>query len=106
MHTYVALHEVKPLEGCTLDPISIQGAFVRSYVLASSAQDARAKIGDALSASRFEVLHEQWLAKDDDVEWDDIDEEEIDAYCDEAATTGEVVFGPFHTWPAHGPAEQ
>ena len=55
-HVFVTLIEVRPLDGCELDPGEFEGAAVRCYLPAPDESHARALLLDTLKQDRFALV--------------------------------------------------
>jgi hypothetical protein len=95
---FVALVEVKPLNGCELDPHEIEGACVRCYVSAETESSAIEAIKSALSELCFKVETIEWCVNDAEVEWEDPSSPEGRNLVDAANRLGDVQFGEFYAW--------
>ncbi len=100
---YVSLIEVKPLNGCELDPDEINGAFLRCYVSANNQQNAIAKIKDALAKDFFDVVNIEWCVDNELTEWDNPNNQEGEKYIKKALSSGGVVYSEFHVWNHDAP---
>lgn len=103
VHIYVALIEVRPLEGCSIDPIEYAGAAVRCYIPATDEASARSLLMLTLTEDRFELIEEEFFVREDLVEWEKPDSEEAEAAIFEAISTGEVVYSNFMGWDHDDP---
>ena len=76
MTVFVALVELRPSEGCELNPAEISGAAVRCYVEAASRTDALGRLRSAFEEDRFLLQEVEWCVADDEVEWETPDDTE------------------------------
>lgn len=96
---YVALVEVKPLDGCELDPLLYGGAVVRCYVAAETEKEAVGSIAADLRDMHFELESLDWCVDDATVEWETPNDPTAASLKSEARASEEVIFGEFHAWP-------
>ncbi len=96
--TYVALLELRPLEGCVLDPKETAGAFVRCYVTAISEDEALQKVYEAINEDSFSVEKVEWCVDSSQVEWDNPDDAEAMSCLRQAENSGDVIYGRFDSW--------
>lgn len=97
-HIFVAFIEVKPLPGCELDPKEFAGAALRCYVSATSAEVALSEVGKALAEDHFELTEVHWCVADDQTEWEEPEDEEAEAFVEQALETRDVVYGRIDAW--------
>ena len=96
---FVALIEIRPLAGSQLNDKSIGGAAVRCYIPAGDESEARQRLAAMLEADRLELIEIEFCHPYDSPDWEKDDDGTGDAAAKEAISTGQVVFGTFHTWP-------
>jgi hypothetical protein len=102
-HIFVALIEVRPLEGCEIDPTEYDGAAVRCYIPAVDEISARALLSDTLSDDRFELVEEEFFVRHDLMEWQHPDSADAAKAVAEATDTGFVVYSEFRAWDHSDP---
>ena len=102
-HIFVALVEVRPLEGCEINPAEYDGAVVRCYIPAVDEISARTLLLDTLSRARFELIEEEFFVRDDLVEWESPENEDALMAIAEASDTGFVVYSEFRAWDHSDP---
>lgn len=102
-HIFTALIEVRPLEGCEIDPDEYDGAAVRCYIPAVDEISARALLSESLNQDRFELVEEEFFVRDDLVAWEFPDNADAAKAVAEAEETGQVVYSEFRAWDYHDP---
>ena len=102
-HVFVALIEVRPLDGCELDPSEYEGAAVRCYIPATNENIARALLSKTLKRDRFELVEEEFFVREDKVEWENPESPAAKRATAEAITSGFVVYSEFHAWGFDAP---
>ena len=95
---FVALVEIRPTDGCALNPADVAGGMVRCYVSATTAAKAENRVRESLTQDLFSVVEVEWCVDDATTDWEKPDNTEGEAYADEARQSGDVVYGEFHTW--------
>jgi hypothetical protein len=100
---FLSLIEIRPLEGCELDPEEIAGAFVRVYVPAPSKDVALTLVKKTLAEMAMQLIDVQWCCPFDEVEWENPDDQVDKDHVAEAAKTGEIAFDDFHVWGHDAP---
>ena len=95
---FVSVIEVRPLEGCELDPVEFNGACVRVYIAAANESEARSTLDDALREHHFELMGMDFIVQENLVEW----ENPHDALANEsiagARESKGMVFSDFRAW--------
>ena len=95
---FVTLVELRPLQGCELNPDEFAGAMTRGYVMARSLREAVDRFETALTLLKFELSDMDWCGKADVIDWEEDDAPDDRNLKAEAAQSGEVVFGTFSAW--------
>ena len=95
---FIALIEVRPLEGCQLDPKEYLGAAVRLYIPAESEDSAQNEMLLSLTENRFELTEMEFLVAQDEVEWENPNEQTHNQLSKEALDCDEVIYGNFIGW--------
>lgn len=98
MPVYVTLVELKPREGCELEPSEFAGAMTRGYVAADGIKEAIARFESAVELLKFDLVEMEWCGRAEAVDWEDADDESGSDLAAEAEQTGQVVFGKFAAW--------
>lgn len=97
-HIFIALIEVRPLEGCEIDPTKYDGAAVRCYIPAPDETSARTLLRDTLDQDSFQLIEEEFFVRNDLVEWEHPGNEDAKTAMAEASKTGRVVYSEFRAW--------
>jgi hypothetical protein len=97
-HIFVALIEVRPLEGCEIDPTLYDGAAVRCYIPAADEITARTLLRTTLDQDCFQLVEEEFFVRDDLVEWEHPENDDARTAVAEASKTGLVVYSEFRAW--------
>ena len=95
---FVALVELRPLEGCLLDPRSIAGAWVRCYVSAPTKDLAIAKLHHSFQENHFDLVETEWCVNESEVEWEKPDDSIGKGIISAARQNDDVAYGEFHVW--------
>jgi hypothetical protein len=97
-HIFVALIEVRPLDGCEIDPTEYDGAAVRCYIPAADEISARTLLMNTLVQDRFQLVEEEFFVRNDLVEWEHSENKDAGTAIAEASKTGLVVYSEFRAW--------
>ncbi|REJ68421.1 MAG: hypothetical protein DWQ31_08345 [Planctomycetota bacterium] len=100
---FVILAELRPLEGCEIDPCEVAGAAVRFYICGRSAEAANRKLSEWVVENHFEIVEIDWCVDEANVEWEYPDDKIAEELISEARNSGDVVYGEFHAWRHDAP---
>ncbi|KGJ88216.1 hypothetical protein [Colwellia psychrerythraea] len=100
---FIALVDLKPLQGCDIDPEEYNGVAVRCYIPAENEKNARSLFIKVLEECKFELIEEEFFVQEDLVEWENPDSEEATTHIQEARDTMDVVFSEFSGWDHDDP---
>jgi len=95
---FIALIEVKPLDGCQIDPGEYEGAVVRLYIPTLDCLSAIELIKKTLKVDLFKLVEIEMLADDECVDWENPDDETAIELKKEALELNEIVYGEFNGW--------
>lgn len=95
---FIALIEVKPLDGCQIDPSEYEGAAVRLYVPSLNFFSAIELIKKTIKEDLFKLIEIEMLADDECVDWENPDDDTAIELKKEAIKLNEIVYGEFNGW--------
>lgn len=95
---YIGIIEVKPLQGCQLDPAQYDGAAVRVYIPAESFFKAQDVLTKSLTDNLFELIEIEMLVENNCVDWSNPNDEDAEQLLDEALECNEIIYGEFNAW--------
>lgn len=98
MPVFVSVIEVRPLEGCELDPVEFNGACVRVYIPATNESEARSALDDALRAHHFELIEMDFIVQENLVDWENPRDALANECMEEVRKSNAVVFSDFRAW--------
>lgn len=99
---FIALVQIEPQEGSTLDPRSVAGAFVRCYLPAPSRAEALDLLQRTLDEHHFLLVEVEWCAPADS-EWEQEDDGADGRGIEEARQSNGMAYGTFHCWGHDAP---
>lgn len=103
---YVSCIEIKPLEGCQLDPREYIGAAVRCYIPARNEGEANEVLLRALKDDRMELVEIEFLVEIDSVEWENPENDIAIQLSNEAKESGYLIYGEFRAWDQDDECEE
>ena len=95
---FIALVELRPLNGCELNEPDIAGAAVRCYVAEKGRAEAIRRLEQSFTERRFELIEMEWCVNEAEVIWEHPDDATAQDMIANARKTGDVVYGEFHVW--------
>ena len=95
---FVTVIDVRPLDGCEIDPKEYNGASVRCYIPSNNETEARQLLQSTLDNNHFELMEEEFFVQNDLVEWDNPNNTEAQECIDQALRSNEIIFSQFTGW--------